>query len=83
MSALTAGIYDVLDGELEAVGLACECLGGGKVEHNNAQKTIVVFGESQVINCASNYCFWFLLCEDSGLQAWDSKSRYLFTIRKF
>jgi len=46
---LPAGIYDVLDGELEALGFSSECVGGGKIEHNPAGKVIVVFGASQVL----------------------------------
>jgi phosphohistidine phosphatase len=42
-----SAIYDDLDAELEALGLSCECLGGGKIEHNPVDKTIVVFGMSQ------------------------------------
>ena len=45
---MSAGIYDVLDAQLEAMGLSSECLGGGKIEHNPAEKSIVVFGASQV-----------------------------------
>lgn len=33
---------------MEALGLECKCLGGGKIEHNSAQKQIRVFGESTV-----------------------------------
>jgi len=46
-----------LDAHLESVGLACECLGGGKIEHNPQEKSITVFGTSQVA-CAVIY--WHL-----------------------
>ncbi|KAK3798969.1 hypothetical protein RRG08_009163 [Elysia crispata] len=42
-----ADIYDHLDSSLEDIGLTCECLGGGKIEHNAEAKTINVFGLSQ------------------------------------
>jgi len=45
---VSAGIFDELSGQLEENGLTCECLGGGKIEHNPQQKTIIVFGLSQV-----------------------------------
>ena len=46
--AYSAGIYDVLDAQLETLGLSSECIGGGKIEHNPAEKTVIVFGASQV-----------------------------------
>ncbi len=33
---------------MEALGLECSCLGGGKIEHNNTEKKLRVFGESTV-----------------------------------
>ena len=45
---LAAVIFDVLDAELDVLGLSSTCVGGGKIEHNPAEKAIVVFGESQV-----------------------------------
>lgn len=33
---------------MEALGMECKCLGGGKIEHNNQEKKIRVFGESTV-----------------------------------
>ena len=49
-----ADIYDHLDSFLEDIGLTCECLGGGKIEHNSEAKTISVFGLSQV--CIQHRC---------------------------
>jgi len=48
---IAAGIYDELDAQLESLGLACECLGGGKIEHNPQEKSITVLGTSQVASC--------------------------------
>ncbi|XP_005096269.1 14 kDa phosphohistidine phosphatase [Aplysia californica] len=42
-----ADIYDHLDAFLEEVGVTCECVGGGKMEHDPVGKTISVFGYSQ------------------------------------
>ncbi|CAI9585414.1 unnamed protein product [Staurois parvus] len=39
-------IFDKVNPELQALGLRCECLGGGKIEHNSAEKKIRVYGES-------------------------------------
>lgn len=33
---------------MEALGLECKCLGGGKIEHNSKEKKLRVFGESTV-----------------------------------
>jgi len=41
---------------MEALGLECNCLGGGKIEHNNTEKKLRVFGESTVTrNHNNNY----------------------------
>jgi len=60
---LPAGIYDVLDGELEALGFSSECVGGGKIEHNPAGKVIVVFGASQVRTVRYENTFQYFLSE--------------------
>ncbi|XP_040191959.1 14 kDa phosphohistidine phosphatase-like [Rana temporaria] len=39
-------IFDKVNPEMEALGLQCKCLGGGKIEHNSAEKKIRVYGES-------------------------------------
>ncbi|XP_029473960.1 14 kDa phosphohistidine phosphatase-like [Rhinatrema bivittatum] len=39
-------IFEKLNPEMEKLGIACKCLGGGKIEHNNKDKKIRVFGES-------------------------------------
>jgi len=49
----TAGIYDELDAHLESLGLTCECLGGGKIEHNPHEKSIIIFGTSQVVSLSA------------------------------
>ncbi|XP_055035977.2 14 kDa phosphohistidine phosphatase [Misgurnus anguillicaudatus] len=42
-----ADIYDRVSGELErAGGVDCECLGGGRIKHNSAEKKIHVYGYS-------------------------------------
>lgn len=45
---ISAGIYDELDAQVEGTGVSIECLGGGKIDHNPAEKSITVFGLSQV-----------------------------------
>lgn len=42
-----SGIYDELDAQVEGTGVSIECLGGGKIDHNAAEKSITVFGLSQ------------------------------------
>ncbi|XP_018424550.1 PREDICTED: 14 kDa phosphohistidine phosphatase-like [Nanorana parkeri] len=39
-------IFDKVNPEIQALGLQCKCLGGGKIEHNSAEKKIRVYGES-------------------------------------
>ncbi|XP_025105067.1 14 kDa phosphohistidine phosphatase-like isoform X4 [Pomacea canaliculata] len=42
-----ADIYDYLDANLEAEGISCECVGGGKITHDPENKSITIFGKSQ------------------------------------
>ncbi|XP_077076854.1 14 kDa phosphohistidine phosphatase [Siphateles boraxobius] len=39
-------IFEKVNPAMEALGLECNCLGGGKIEHNNTDKKLRVFGES-------------------------------------
>ena len=39
-------VYDKTESELTAVGLDCECLGGGRIEHKQDQKFIKVSFDS-------------------------------------
>ncbi|XP_062857291.1 si:dkey-51e6.1 [Trichomycterus rosablanca] len=39
-------IFEKLNPAMEALGLECSCLGGGKIEHNSKDKKLRVFGES-------------------------------------
>ncbi|XP_066533586.1 si:dkey-51e6.1 isoform X1 [Hoplias malabaricus] len=39
-------IFEKVSPAMEAVGLEARCLGGGKIEHNNTEKKLRVFGES-------------------------------------
>ncbi|CAN0304207.1 unnamed protein product [Lampetra planeri] len=41
-----ADIYDKLSAEVERLGLDCECLGGGRIQHDSVTKTIKVYGHS-------------------------------------
>lgn len=41
-------IFEKVNPAMEALGLECNCLGGGKIEHNNTEKKLRVFGESTV-----------------------------------
>lgn len=64
-------IFDKVNPALEALGMECKCLGGGKIEHNSKEKKIRVFGESTVglfeypdlefihIHCANMFSFSF------------------------
>ncbi|XP_071509453.1 14 kDa phosphohistidine phosphatase-like [Diadema antillarum] len=41
-----ADIFDEVTPALEKGGITCSCPGGGRIEHNNAAKTILVYGYS-------------------------------------
>lgn len=41
-------IYEVTTPDIEKLGLECECVGGGRIKHNSQEKTIHVYGYSQV-----------------------------------
>ncbi|TSW21795.1 14 kDa phosphohistidine phosphatase [Bagarius yarrelli] len=43
-------IFEKLSLEMDTLGLECNCLGGGKIEHDSAKKKLRVFGESTVTN---------------------------------
>ncbi len=44
----TADIFDEVDAQLEEYGIACECVGGGTILHDPQQKSLQIFGRSQV-----------------------------------
>ncbi|KAM7410034.1 hypothetical protein PAMA_001480 [Pampus argenteus] len=39
-------IFEKVNPAMEALGMECKCLGGGKIEHNSKEKKLRVFGES-------------------------------------
>lgn len=41
-------IFEKVKPAVEALGMECQCLGGGKIEHKSHEKKIRVFGESTV-----------------------------------
>jgi len=41
-----ADIYDEVAGGIEGLGLDCECVGGGRIQHDSAQKTLHIYGYS-------------------------------------
>lgn len=43
-----ADVYDKVQEEMTLLGLDTECLGGGRILHEPAKKSIEVFGYSQV-----------------------------------
>jgi len=40
-------IYEQVDGKIHKLGLACECVGGGRIFHDPNKKSILVYGYSQ------------------------------------
>ena len=53
----TADIYEEVVPEIEEQGLDCECMGGGRIEHDSHKKKLSVFGYSQVHNF-TNYKYF-------------------------
>ncbi|XP_020788887.1 14 kDa phosphohistidine phosphatase [Boleophthalmus pectinirostris] len=47
-------IFEKVSPTMEALGLECKCLGGGKIEHNRSDKKIRVFGESTAFGKADH-----------------------------
>ena len=48
LELFTDHIFEKVNPAMEALGMECKCLGGGKIEHNSQEKKLRVFGESTV-----------------------------------
>ncbi|XP_044054748.1 14 kDa phosphohistidine phosphatase [Siniperca chuatsi] len=47
-------IFEKVSPAMEALGMECNCLGGGKIEHNSQEKKLRVFGESTAFGKADH-----------------------------
>lgn len=47
-------IFEKVSPALDALGMECQCLGGGKIEHNSQEKKLRVFGESTAFGKADH-----------------------------
>ncbi|KAK0147544.1 phosphohistidine phosphatase [Merluccius polli] len=47
-------IFEKVSPAMEALGLECQCLGGGKIEHSSTDTKIRVFGESTAFGKADH-----------------------------
>nr|XP_046248050.1 14 kDa phosphohistidine phosphatase [Scatophagus argus] len=47
-------IFEKVSPAMEALGMECKCLGGGKIEHNSQEKKLRVFGESTAFGKADH-----------------------------
>ncbi|XP_008291466.1 14 kDa phosphohistidine phosphatase [Stegastes partitus] len=47
-------IFEKVSPAMQALGMECECLGGGKIEHNSQEKKLRVFGESTAFGKADH-----------------------------
>ncbi|XP_034002271.1 14 kDa phosphohistidine phosphatase [Trematomus bernacchii] len=47
-------IFEKVNPAMEALGMECKCLGGGKIEHNSQEKKLRVFGESTAFGKADH-----------------------------
>lgn len=43
-----ADIFDEVSPEIEGKGLDCECVGGGRIEHDPNKQKLHIYGYSQV-----------------------------------
>lgn len=69
-------IYEEVSESLNALGLDTECLGGGRINHQSAQKKILVYGYSQGFGKADHevskkilekvYSNYEIKCSDEG-----------------
>lgn len=53
-----ADVYDEVCPDIEGKGLDCECVGGGRIEHDPVKKKLQIYGYSQ----ASHHCVQLYLC---------------------
>ena len=44
----SADIYDKVKGEIKQMGLQSQCVGGGRIQHDEFEKKILVYGYSMV-----------------------------------
>ncbi|XP_071156590.1 14 kDa phosphohistidine phosphatase-like [Mytilus galloprovincialis] len=49
-----ADIYDDVVPEIENAGLDCECMGGGRIEHDSSKKKLSIYGHSQAYGQADH-----------------------------
>ncbi|XP_071343774.1 14 kDa phosphohistidine phosphatase [Trachinotus anak] len=47
-------IFEKVSPAMEALGMECKCLGGGKIEHKSQEKKLRVFGESTAFGKADH-----------------------------
>ncbi|XP_053702531.1 14 kDa phosphohistidine phosphatase [Synchiropus splendidus] len=69
-------IFEKVQPAMEALGMECQCLGGGKIEHNSQEKKLRVFGESTGFGKADHsvsaeklkaaYCDYDVTCSEDN-----------------
>lgn len=58
-----ADVYDEVCPDIEGKGLDCECVGGGRIEHDPVKKKLQIYGYSQVSHrCVQLYLCRFITC---------------------
>lgn len=58
-----ADVYDEVCPDIEGKGLDCECVGGGRIEHDPVKKKLQIYGYSQVSHrCVELYLYRFITC---------------------
>ncbi|XP_069121313.1 14 kDa phosphohistidine phosphatase-like [Argopecten irradians] len=61
-----ADIYETLEDKILAEGLDCECLGGGRIEHDASSKKIKISGYSQAYGKADHSVTYLMLMRKYG-----------------
>lgn len=58
-----ADVYDEVCPDIEGKGLDCECVGGGRIEHDPVKKKLQIYGYSQAsYRCVQLYLCRFITC---------------------
>ncbi|XP_060064232.1 14 kDa phosphohistidine phosphatase-like [Ylistrum balloti] len=65
-AAYHADIYELLEPIIEEKGLDCECVGGGRIEHDASSKKIKIYGYSQAYGKADHTVTYLMLQRKYG-----------------
>ncbi|XP_021375310.1 14 kDa phosphohistidine phosphatase-like [Mizuhopecten yessoensis] len=61
-----ADIYDIVETAIEEKGLDCECVGGGRIDHDPGNKRIKIYGYSKGYGRADHSVTFLVLQKKFG-----------------